>query len=266
MVISDVVITETRKQGKWHSSTVLSPARPSPAGAGDDRIRNYQEPAREDGRGVPQEPTGQYEAEKLGCRRRNIRKFDTMQDALLDVPNRRAMPPGRTNPRLAEMLRKGYPELETVGGIFVAEQVWRRCPTFGAGVAGGGEPGGVGVDKIIADGRYDGLISSGFGSRCQPTTRPEWEFKSEGPREALRPSKRSRRGEPTFNPLLSPPLFYFSFFFSLSFFLFLFIFLLLFLYLLFFFFFPPPLLSSFSPFFFFPFFPSRTGCGSRAAC
>src|SRR4029434_7998654 len=70
---------------------------------------------------VQQATTGQYAVEKVGLPAGRSRKFETMQDALLEVRNGRGDAAVGDLPALREMIRKGYPELEVVGGIFVHE-------------------------------------------------------------------------------------------------------------------------------------------------
>lgn len=150
LIISDVVITEKRKKEMAFSQPYFLSGQTIARRRGDDRIRTSKDlPGKLVG--VQQETTGQYAVEKLGLPPDRIRKFDTMQDALLDVRNRRCDVAVGDQPALREMIRKGYPELELVGGNFVAEN-------YGV-VARPSEPEllaavNQALDKIVADGRY----------------------------------------------------------------------------------------------------------------
>ena len=150
LVISDVVITEKRKKELAFSQPYFLSGQTIARRRGDDRLRTSKDlPGKTVG--VQQETTGQYAVEKLGLPPEQVRKFDTMQDALLDVRNRRCDAAVGDQPALREMIRKGYPELELVGGIFVAEN-------YGV-VARPSEPELLAavnraLDKIILDGRY----------------------------------------------------------------------------------------------------------------
>src|SRR5262249_34903704 len=72
---------------------------------------------------VQQETTGQKAVERLGLPAERIKKFETLQDALVDVLNKRADAAIGDLPALREILRKSYPDLEIAGGIFVEENV-----------------------------------------------------------------------------------------------------------------------------------------------
>jgi His/Glu/Gln/Arg/opine family amino acid ABC transporter permease subunit len=150
LVISDVVITDRRKKELAFSRPYFLSGQTIVRRRGDERIRSYQDlPGKLVT--VQQETTGQYAVERLGLPKERIRKFETMQDALLEVANRRGDAAVGDLPAVREMIRKGYPELEIVGGIFVHENygvVLRR-----------GEPEllvavNAALTRIMADGRY----------------------------------------------------------------------------------------------------------------
>jgi His/Glu/Gln/Arg/opine family amino acid ABC transporter permease subunit len=150
LVISDVVITDKRKKEMAFSRPYFLSGQTIVRRKGDKRIGSSKDlPGKLVT--VQQETTGQYAVEKLGLPDGNIRKFETMQDALLEVRNGRGDVAVGDLPALGEMIRKGYPELETVGGIFVRENY--------AVVARRGEPELLGavndaIAQIMADGRY----------------------------------------------------------------------------------------------------------------
>lgn len=150
LILSDVVITDKRKQEMAFSRPYFLSGQTIVRRRGDNRIRSFKDlPGKLVT--VQQETTGQYAVEKLGLPPQQIRKFETMQDALLEVRNGRGDAAVGDLPALSEMIRKGYPELETVGGIFVHENY--------AVVARRGEPELLGavndaLAKILEDGRY----------------------------------------------------------------------------------------------------------------
>jgi His/Glu/Gln/Arg/opine family amino acid ABC transporter permease subunit len=150
LVISDVVITDRRKKELAFSRPYFLSGQTIVRRRGDDRIRSYRDlPGKLVT--VQQETTGQYAVERLGLPKERIRKFETMQDALLEVANRRGDAAVGDLPAVREMIRKGFPELEVVGGIFVHENygvVLRRGePELLAAV-------NRALDRIIPDKRY----------------------------------------------------------------------------------------------------------------
>jgi His/Glu/Gln/Arg/opine family amino acid ABC transporter permease subunit len=150
LVLSDVVITDKRKQELAFSRPYFLSGQTIVRRKGDTRIRTSKDlPGKLVT--VQQETTGQYAVEKLGLPPERIRKFETMQDALLEVRNGRGDCAVGDLPALSEMIRKGYPELETVGGVFVRENysvVLRRGePELLAAV-------NAAIARIMADGRY----------------------------------------------------------------------------------------------------------------
>jgi His/Glu/Gln/Arg/opine family amino acid ABC transporter permease subunit len=150
LILSDVVITDKRKQEMAFSRPYFLSGQTIVRRRDDNRINSYKDlPGKLVT--VQQETTGQYAVEKLGLPPEQIRKFETMQDALLEVRNGRGDAAVGDLPALSEMIRKGYPELEVVGGIFVHEN-------YGV-VARRGEPELLGavndaLAKILEDGRY----------------------------------------------------------------------------------------------------------------
>lgn len=166
LVISDVVITEKRKQQLAFSRPYFLSGQTIVRRKGDNRIRGS-----EDLPGklvtVQQETTGQYAVERLGLPPERIRKFETMQDALLEVRNGRGDAAVGDLPALREMIRKGFPELEIVGGVFVHEN-------YGV-VLRQGEPEllaavNQALDRIIADGRYAAIYQRWMREPMPPDT------------------------------------------------------------------------------------------------
>ncbi|RYG60037.1 transporter substrate-binding domain-containing protein, partial [bacterium] len=169
LVISDVVITDKRKKEMAFSRPYFLSGQTIVRRKGDARIASSKDlPGKLVT--VQQETTGQYAVEKLGLPDGNIRKFETMQDALLEVRNKRGDVAVGDLPALSEMIRKGYPELETVGGIFVQENY--------AVVARRGEPELLGavndaIAQIMADGRYAKIYARWIREPLPPNTLAE---------------------------------------------------------------------------------------------
>jgi His/Glu/Gln/Arg/opine family amino acid ABC transporter permease subunit len=161
-----VVITDKRKQEMAFSRPYFLSGQTIARRVGDHRIRTSEEL-----KGklvcVQQETTGQYAVEKIGLPREQIRKFETMQDALLEVRNRRGDAAVGDLPALREMIRKGYPELELVGGIFVHENygvvIRRGEPELLAAV-------NQALGHIMADGRYARIYERWIGEPLPPGT------------------------------------------------------------------------------------------------
>jgi len=153
LVMSSVTITGERKKGNafsrpyFLSGQVIARRKGDTAIAGpDDLLVQNRVTA------VQQETTGQFAMEKRGLSKDRIRRFDQMQDALLEVRNKRADAAVGDLPALAEMIRKGYPEIELASTVpFVQENVGvvarRDARDLVAAV-------NAALDRIIADGRY----------------------------------------------------------------------------------------------------------------
>jgi His/Glu/Gln/Arg/opine family amino acid ABC transporter permease subunit len=151
LVITGVTITEERKKGLGFSRPYFLSGQTVVRRKGDTRIGGAKDlPGRVVA--VQQETTGQVAAERIGLPRDRIHRFDTLQDALLDVRNERADAAIGDLPALKEIIRKGYPELEVVGGIFVRENLGvvarRGDRDLIAGVNGA-------LDQLMVDGRYE---------------------------------------------------------------------------------------------------------------
>lgn len=171
LVISDVVITERRKKELAFSRPYFLSGQTIVRRRGDDRLRSFRDlPGKLVT--VQQETTGQYAVEKLGLPRERIRKFETMQDALLEVANGRGDAAVGDLPAVREMIRKGFPELELVGGIFVHEKygvVLRRGePELLAAV-------NQALERILADGRYARIYERWMGEPLPPGALEELE-------------------------------------------------------------------------------------------
>ncbi len=153
LVMSSVTITGERKKGNafsrpyFLSGQVIARRKGETTISGpDDLLAQNRIIA------VQQETTGQFAMEKRGLPKDRIRRFDQMQDALLEVRNKRADAAVGDLPALAEMIRKGYPEIELASTTpFVQENigvVGRRDARDLIGAVN------AALDRIIADGRY----------------------------------------------------------------------------------------------------------------
>lgn len=154
LVMSGVTITEERQKGNMaftrpyflSGQTLVRRKGDGTVVKPEDLLGNGRTVA------VQQETTGQFAMEKRGMPKDRIHRFDTLQDALLDTRNRKSDAAVGDLPAFAEMIRKGYPELEVVpGGPFVEENL---------GIVGRKDARdlvaaiNVALERIVADGRY----------------------------------------------------------------------------------------------------------------
>jgi His/Glu/Gln/Arg/opine family amino acid ABC transporter permease subunit len=157
LVWSGVTITAERKKGNaftrpyFLSGQVLVRRKGDPIRTPEELIKDGKTVA------VQQETTGQFAMEKRGMPKDRIHRFDTLQDALLDVRNGKSDAAVGDLPPLAAMIRKGYPELEVVpGGPFVEENLGivarRDARDLVAAI-------NTALDRIMADGRYSRLYT-----------------------------------------------------------------------------------------------------------
>ncbi len=150
LVISDVVITSERKAVRAFSRPYFLSGQTIARRVGDTRLKSKDDlPGRIIA--VQQQTTGQFAVEKMGLPTSSLRKFDTMQDALQDVQNGASDAAVGDLPALKEMIRKGYPGLELVGGIFVSENyavVARQSDVQLVGAVN------AALERILVDGRY----------------------------------------------------------------------------------------------------------------
>jgi His/Glu/Gln/Arg/opine family amino acid ABC transporter permease subunit len=154
LVMSGVTITEERKKGGLgFSRPYFLSGQAIVRRRGDRRIQRPED-LRGKSVGVQVSTTGQTAAEGLGLSGDRIRRFDTLQDALLAVRNESADAAIGDLPALFQMLAEGYPELELAGGIFVEESI--------GVVARGGERELIAavneaLGALLADGRYGAI-------------------------------------------------------------------------------------------------------------
>lgn len=150
LVMSGVTITEERKKSLGYSRPYFLSGQTIVRRRGDERIQSSRNlPGKLVG--VQQETTAQYAVEKLGLPGERIRKFETMPDALLEVRNGRADAAVGDLPAVREMIRKGYPELEIVGGVFVRENIGIVARPADRELIAAVN---AALARIVADGRY----------------------------------------------------------------------------------------------------------------
>ena len=122
LVMSGVTITAERKKGQGFSRPYFLSGQTIVRKRGDTRLNTAQDlPGQIVA--VQQETTGQYAAQRLGLPKDHIHRFDVLQDALLDVRNGKSDAAIGDLPAVRDMIRKGYPELEMTGGVFVRENL-----------------------------------------------------------------------------------------------------------------------------------------------
>ncbi len=158
LIMSCVVMTPERKAVRAFSRPYLLSGQTLVRRKNDDRIKSVDDVLRLK-IAVQTETTGQFAVEKRGVKRESIRRFDTLQDALQDVQNNASDVVIGDLPALREMIRKGYPGLETVGGIFTREHygvVARKTdPVLVSAI-------NAALERIMVDGRYAAMHQRWF--------------------------------------------------------------------------------------------------------
>jgi His/Glu/Gln/Arg/opine family amino acid ABC transporter permease subunit len=153
LVMSGVTITEERKKGNAFTRPYFLSGQVIARRKGDTTVVKPEDLLRDSRTvAVQQETTGQFAMEKRGMPKDRIHRFDTLQDALLDTRNRRSDGAVGDLPALADMIRKGYPEMEVVpGGPFVEENLGIVARRDGRDLVAAINQA---LDKILTDGRY----------------------------------------------------------------------------------------------------------------
>ncbi len=151
LVMSGVTITEERKKGNAFTRPYFLSGQVIVRRKGDSSINGAR-----DLRGkivaVQHDTTGQYAAEKQGLSKDELHRFDTLQDALLDVRNKKAAAAVADLPALQYNIRRSSTELELVPGGIIAEE--------NVGIVA--RPGDLdlvhalntALDTVLVDGRY----------------------------------------------------------------------------------------------------------------
>ena len=124
LVLSGVTITAERKQAYCFSRPYFLSGQVVVRRRGTGPSTLAETLGRDGTVAVQQETTGQTAAENAGIPKTRIHRFDTLQDALLDVQNGRSTVAVGDLPAVREMIRRDYPSLEiSPAGVFVKENV-----------------------------------------------------------------------------------------------------------------------------------------------
>jgi His/Glu/Gln/Arg/opine family amino acid ABC transporter permease subunit len=183
LLLSGITITEERKQGLAFSRPYFLSGQTIVVRRDDDRIRSSADlPGHVVG--VQQATTGETAVQRLRLPEEQIRKFKTLQAALMEVVNRNADAAVGDEPALLHMLREGYPGLKLVGGVFVEENlgvvVHPDEPELLAAV-------NQALDRIIVDGRYARIYQRWIGQPPTAETMAKLEVvRAQGTPEAAR--------------------------------------------------------------------------------
>lgn len=152
LVMSGVTITAERKKGNgftrpyFLSGQILARKKGSTFAKPADMLAEGRTAA------VQAETTGQFAMQKAGVPKEQLHKFDALQDALLDVRNGKSDVAVGDEPALAEIIRKGYPELELApGGAFVDENLGIVARKEALTLLGALN---LALEKVLIDGRY----------------------------------------------------------------------------------------------------------------
>lgn len=160
LIMSGMTITEERKKGYGFSRPYFLSGQVIARRRGDNAVRLPKDLHRKMV-AVQQETTGQKAAEKLGLAADRIKKFETLQDALVDVLNRRADAAIGDLPALQWLLNKSYPNLEIAGEVFVHENLGiatRHGETELVAALN------AALDRIMVDGRYARIYEHWIGT------------------------------------------------------------------------------------------------------
>lgn len=121
LVMSGVTITAERKKGNGFTRPYFLSGQVIVRRKGDQTITDAAS-LRGKTVAVQQETTGQYAVEKAGLPKDRIHRFDTLQDALLDVRNNKSDAAVADLPALQYNVRRSYAELEIVSSGVLAEE------------------------------------------------------------------------------------------------------------------------------------------------
>ncbi|MBC8139948.1 MAG: ABC transporter substrate-binding protein/permease [Armatimonadetes bacterium] len=153
IIMAGVTITEPRKKGNAFSRPYFLSGQVLARRKGDATVTKPEDLLTE-GRvvAVQQETTGQFAMEKRGMPKERLHRFDTLQDALLDARNGKSAAAVGDLPALADMIRKGYPEMELASSEpFVTENLGivarKDSRDLVAAINGA-------LARIMVDGRY----------------------------------------------------------------------------------------------------------------
>ena len=165
LVMSGVTITAPRKKGNAFSRPYFLSGQVLARRKGDTTIAKP-----EDLLGgsrvaaVQQETTGQFAMERIGLPKARQHRFDTLQDALLDTRNGKSDAAVGDAPALADMIRKGYPEMEIASPTpFVEENLGIVARTDSRDLVAAIN---TALARIMADGRYTHIYEKWMREPC----------------------------------------------------------------------------------------------------
>ena len=165
LIMSGMTITTERKQkGYAFTRPYFLSGQAIARRVGDARINTVKD-LRDKTASVQDQTTGMTALQKAGLPNKQIIKFDTLQDGLLDVRNRRSDAAVADIPALSHILRMGYSDLEMVGvGTFPPEYLGIAAPRRELELTARVNQA---LDTLMVDGTYARLYRKWMG---QPVT------------------------------------------------------------------------------------------------
>ena len=151
LVMAGVTITAERKSKGYLFSRPYYPSGQAIARRKGDLAIQGPQDLKDKMVAVQAETTGQFAVEKAGVPKSHMLKFDTVQDGLLDVVDKRADACVADIPVLKFYLSQGYPEIELAGPAIIKENLgivaWKTHPELISVV-------NAELDHMMVDGRY----------------------------------------------------------------------------------------------------------------
>lgn len=159
LVMAGVTITEERKtKGYLFSRPYFLSGQVIARRKGDARIQKPRD-LKDKMVSVQAETTGQFAVQRIGVPKDHMLRFDQIQDGLMDLRNGKSDAAVADLPTLQAILRKGYPEIELAGPVFVKENLgivaWKTHPELIAQV-------NRSLDSMMVDGRYSAFYRRWF--------------------------------------------------------------------------------------------------------
>ncbi|RYG27379.1 transporter substrate-binding domain-containing protein, partial [bacterium] len=172
LVMAGTTITEERKKkGYVFSRPYFLSGQVIARRKGDTRIQG-PETLKDKIVSVQAETTGQFAVDKIGVPKERQLKFDTVQDGLNDVVNKRADATVGDLPTIQAILQDGYPTIELAGPVFVKENLgiiaWRGNEDLIAQV-------NRTLANMLVDGRYKAAFERWTGDSFTSATVAEME-------------------------------------------------------------------------------------------
>ena len=151
LVMAGVTITEERKtKGYLFSRPYFLSGQVIARRKGDLRIQKPLD-IKDKVVSVQAETTGQFAVQKIGVPKDHMLRFDQIQDGLMDLRNGKSDAAVADLPTLQAILKRGYPEIELAGPVFVKENLgivaWKSHPELISQV-------NRALDQMMVDGRY----------------------------------------------------------------------------------------------------------------